>query len=69
MKTYIHNENTGETTVSYRPYGETVSLVLMILGYKDHCHTDKDKSNSCFFTGVYIYTLDTNGQTLEGSKP
>jgi hypothetical protein len=69
MKTFIYNENTGETKVSLRPYDETVSLVLMILGCDVSNYTDKDKSNACFFTGVYIYTLDTNGQTLEGLIP
>ena len=69
MKTFIYNENTGETKVSLRPYDETVSLVFMVLGQQDHpTHNTQYKASICLFEGLFIFSLDSNGVTAEGIK-
>jgi hypothetical protein len=70
MKTFICNENTGETKVSLRPYDETVSLVFMVLGQQDHpTYSTQYKASECFLEGLFIFSSNSNGDTVEGFKP
>jgi hypothetical protein len=70
MSVYIHNSNTGDKVAHFRPFGETVNLLYIVLGIPDHVKYSPDfKSRELALNyGIFVYELDGNNQVIRGFK-
>ena len=70
MFVHIHNSNTGEKGRNFRPFGETVNLLYIVLGIPDHVKYSvgfKARELAVDY-GIFVYELDGNNQVIRGFK-
>ena len=70
MTVYIENSNTGEKTTHFRPFGETVNLLYLVLGIPNHIkYTPDYKAGELANNyGLFVYELDSNNEVIRGFK-
>ena len=68
MTVYIENANTGEKTTHYRPYGETINFMYLVLSISNHTKYTQDfkAAELALNHGLFVYELDGNNQVIRG---
>jgi hypothetical protein len=68
MTVYVENSKSGQKVTHFRPFGETLSLLYVVLGIEDHVkYTPDFKAGELALNyGIFVYELDGNNQVIRG---